>query len=303
MKSYKASLDVFFKSLVVISLLGFQGLLLALSPAQSVEAFGGSLTVEIIAAPNLVVDSNALSPSTYAPKVATVIGKICNTDAVNSVDNVTAYIGDYSAGTPGEYPERTNPLIGGLTYEGVYAYEHLGGAADAVRFLGDLNAGDCVYQYWSFEYPHYATSGGSTIPTWGTSVKPDDDLSLSFDIWAIGDGGTAEANTAHTATMRNEISAMANKIKPNGNPAGKWFNTDTSTIDVGETITTNGILYRLGNVNKGFDNDGDGVPDYNAWVQPFGDPSYDPSCFRLMGVTGLLTVTRSAGNPGHDYPL
>jgi hypothetical protein len=39
------------------------------------------------------------------------------------------------------------------------------------------------------------------------------------------------------------------------------------------------------------------VPDYNAWLQPFGDPSYDPSCFRLIRSTTVLTVSRSAGNP------
>jgi hypothetical protein len=119
--------------------------------------------------------------------------------------------------------------------------------------MGTLAAGACRYQYWSFEYPHYAVdnSDGSTIATWGKSVKPDDDLSLDFDMWVIGYEGVTQRmdNATHTATMRNEISAMANKIKPNGNPAGEWFNTDASTVNPGETITTNGILYRLGNIN------------------------------------------------------
>lgn len=268
----------------------------------------GNLSVEIIAAPNLVVDSNALSPSTYAPKAATVIGKICNTGPDAATD-VVAYIGDYTGsgsqlGTPGTYPSRTNPTEGSLTYRGTYAFEHIGPASDAVRHIGTLGAGECVYQYWSFEYPHLAVNDadGSTIPTWGESVKPDDDLSLTFDIWAQGSGGLS-ATESHTMTMRNEISAMANKIKPNGNPPGQWFNTDASTVLPGETITTNGILYRLGNVNQGFDNDGDGVPDYNAWVQPFGDPNFDTSCFRLVDVRGVLTVTRSAGNPDLIIPF
>jgi len=37
------------------------------------------LAVEIRAAYNLVVDSNATSASSYAPDVATVIGRFCNT--------------------------------------------------------------------------------------------------------------------------------------------------------------------------------------------------------------------------------
>ncbi len=275
-------------------------------PALPVSA-AGTLSITIIAAPNLVVDSNALSPSTYAPKVATVIGKICN-PGDTTVSNVTAYIGDYTGsgavlGTPGTYPVKTNVTIGGQLYSGSYSFTHLGGSADAARATPPLAAGECRYQYWSFEYPHLANGG--TIPTWGNSVKPDDDLYLDFDIWAIGYEGATQrtANATHTATLRNEISAMANKIKPNGNPAGQWFNTDTSTVLPGEPITTNGILYRLGNVNQGFDNNDDGVPDYNAWVQPFGDPSYDPSCFRLIGASGVLTVTRSAGNPDLIIPF
>ena len=275
-----------------------------LLPAHPVAA-AGELTLTIVAAPNLVVDSNALSPSTYAPKVATVIGKICNTTA-SAIDNVTAYIGNYNGGvnsTPGIYPTRTNPNIGGLTYQGTYAFTHLGGTADASRFIGPVPAHTCVYQYWSFEYPHLAVNAadGATIPTWGVSVKPDDDLSLSFDMWVLGGGYSA--NASHTMTMRNEISAMANKIKPNGNPPGQWFNTDASTVYPGQIITTNGVDYRLGNINQGFDNDGDGVPDYNAWLQPFGDPAYDPSCFRLIGATGVLTVTRGAGNPDLIIPI
>jgi protocatechuate 3,4-dioxygenase beta subunit len=259
----------------------------------------GTLTVEIIAAPNLVVDSNALATSTYAPQVATVIGRFCNTGS-DPVGGVVAHIGDYAAGTPGVYPPKTDVTIGGQLYSGTYRFTHLGGVADATRFLGTLAPGECRYQYWSFEYPHLANGG--TIPTWGGSVKPDDDLSLNFDVWVTGDGDLS-ANATHTATMRNEISAMANKIKPNGSPAGRWFNTTASTVNPGETITTNGILYRLGNVNQGFDNDGDGVPDYNAWLQPFGDPAYDPSCFRLIRTSGVLTVTRSAGNPDLIIPF
>ncbi|MGC9397573.1 MAG: SdrD B-like domain-containing protein [Anaerolineae bacterium] len=288
---------------VVMFSLGLQ----SLADVTPVTA-AGELAVEIIAAPNLVVDSNALSPSTYAPKVATVIGKVCNTGDT-AVENVIAYIGDYTNGTPGVYPTETNPTVAAgtsyeLTYRGDYAFTHLGGTADASRALGALAAGECRYQYWSFEYPHYAVddSDGSTIATWGKSVKPVDDLALDFDVWVTGDGVTP-ADATHTATMRNELSAMANKIKPNGNPPGEWFNTDTSTINVGETITTNGILYRLGNVNQGFDNNDDGVPDYNAWLQPFGDPAYDSSCFRLVGVTGVLTVSRSAGNPDMIIPF
>ena len=96
-------------------------------------------------------------------------------------------------------------------------------------------------------------------------------------------------------TMRNEISAMANKIEPN--PDGEWFNTNSDAVRPGDVITSNGILYNLGNVRHGFDNDGDYAPDYNAWMQPVGDAAYDPSCFRLIRTHGVLTISRGAGKP------
>lgn len=268
---------------------------------QPVFAAAG-LTVEIIAAPNLIVDSNVMSPSTQQPIVATVIGKFCNTTGTD-IANVTGYIGDYNAvtpanSTPGTYPPNTPGTITdgvvSTTYVGTYQFTHLGGAADATRYIGTVPANSCKYQYWSFTYPKYAKNAGGTIPSWGTSVKAGDDLWLNFDIWGNYPGQTA-TYTTHRMTMRNEISAMANKIEPNGNPGGQWFNTDTSTVLPGQKIVTNGILYRLGNVNQGFDNDGNGVPDYNAWLQPFGNPSYDPSCFRLISTTGTVTVSTTSG--------
>ena len=110
----------------------------------------GDLDVEIIAAPNLVVDSNVLSSSTAQPIVATVIGKFCNTSAANNLTNVSANIGNFTNGTPGIYPVKTDVTIGSTTYNGSYSFQHLGGTADATRFIGELAPGECNYQYWSF---------------------------------------------------------------------------------------------------------------------------------------------------------
>jgi len=263
------------------------------------------LDVKIIAAPNFVVDSNVSSPSTYAPRVATVIGEFCNTGNT-TLTNVTGYIGNFGTTTPGTYPSRGTADAGfdaehpDLAGTGPYAFSHLGGSADATRYVGSLDPGQCGYQYWHFTYPACENSEEppcSADPVWGATNDPNDDLWLNFDVWGTASGGITNAdNETHTARMRNEISAMANKIEPNGNPGGTWFNTDTSTVNPGQTITTNGILYRLGNIRKGFDNNNDGVPDYNAWLQPFGDPTYDPSCFRLVQTTGVVTVTTNTGD-------
>ncbi|MBW8011625.1 MAG: hypothetical protein FVQ83_10360, partial [Chloroflexi bacterium] len=277
----------------------------------------GVMSVSIGAAYNLVVDSNVLSPSTYAPSVATVMGEFCNTGDTD-LTGVQGFIGDFSAGTPGVYPSRDStqaafqtehprlapPYSAGV---GDYYFTHVGGAigtADATRYLGTLTPGECKVAYWMFTYPrrsNLATDNDNLgpEPVWGETNDPNDDLWLEFDIWSTSVEGSNNDAT-QTMTMRNEISAMANKIEPQG---GTWFNTSADIVLPGQTITSNGINYDLGNVNKGFDNDGDFVYDYNAWLQPIGDPSFDPSCFRLVQTYGELTVSRSGGLPDLIIPF
>ncbi|MFC1878624.1 SdrD B-like domain-containing protein [Chloroflexota bacterium] len=267
-----------------------------------------TLTVTIDSSYNLVVDSNSTSPSTYAPSVATVMGEICNSGDV-ALTNVVANIGDYVDGTPandtpGVYPVRTVDAAFQIEHPwqtdlGInYSFTHLGGdigLADASRLITHtLAPGQCFVQYWHFTYPHCEDNESppcSEDVVWGDTNVPDDDLWLEYDIWATSAEG-ATAYATRKMTMRNEISAMANKIEPN--PNGRWFNTNTSTVSANDVITSNGVLYTFGVVNKGFDNDGDFLYDYNAWMQPVGDPAYDPSCFRLIRTTGRLTVSRSS---------
>jgi uncharacterized repeat protein (TIGR01451 family) len=269
----------------------------------------GELSVEIRTSYNLVVDSNVLSPSTYAPSVATVIGEFCNTGDADLTD-VQGFIGDFSAGTSGIYPSRDSSdpafqaqhphlIEGGGTYE----FTHVGGAlgtGDASRYIGTLAPGECSAQYWHFTYPRRENPNNTgPDPVWGDTNDTNDDLWLEFDVWGTSFEGSSN-DASWTMTMRNTISALANKIKPN--PDGRWFNTAADTIYPGETVTTNGINYEIGVVNKGFDNDNDFVPDYNAWLQPVGEPDYDPSCFRLIQTSGVLTVTRS-GKPDMIIPF
>ena len=52
----------------------------------------------------------------------------------------------------------------------------------------------------------------------------------------------------------------------------------------------------MGNVGAGFDNDGDGLPDRNAWMQPVGDPSvYDPLGLRLVKCYGIVIIKLNDG--------
>ncbi len=293
------------------------GLFLALTPRSAGAANpAGDLRIEVLAAYNLVVDSNVESPSTYGPRSAMMGAQICN-DGANALTNAFAFIGDYDPNgdtnpvdsTPGVYPSRTNPPTGQV---GTFTLTHEGGSAgtaDATRAIGTIAAGACVTQYWLVSYPQLDDNGDSVT----RGVKPDDDLWLQFDIWATADdaGTPLRADVTRRVTLRNEISAMANKIWPQTTSKvpdqyltaiGESLGWDTlapgggNTAYPGDSLVTQGIWYDLGNVGHGFDNDGDLVPDKNAWLQPVGDPaSFDAGCFRLIRTYGILIVKLRGG--------
>lgn len=268
----------------------------------------GALRLELTTAYNFIVDSNVESPSTYAPRAAYISARIWNDGSV-PITNVRAYIGDKLAGTPGIYPSRPHPGITGPLPGGEFAFTHEGGdlgALDATREIPSIPAGGYVPVYWLISYPNLDINGNSVTG----GIKPDDDLFLFYDIWATGDEGVVqrEVDVRRRVHMRNSISAMANKILPN--TANKVpaeyqaildkFQPQWSSIAAngtpGTSIVAEGIWYDLGNVGQGFDNDGNLVPDQNAWLQPVGDPSvFDPSAFRLVQSYALIVVKLKGG--------
>ncbi|MCK5528946.1 MAG: hypothetical protein KAI74_04630, partial [Kiritimatiellae bacterium] len=276
------------------------------------SASDGALRTEILAAYNFVVDSNAETPASYAPSSAYLAVKIWN-DGTNDLTDVYAYIGNYTnsgVSTPGIYPSRAHPPLVGPLPGGEFALTHEGGStgtADATRYLGTIPAGEYVAVYWLVSYPSLDENGDAV---WGPSTKPDDDLYLFYDIWAEADDqGTALlAEETRKVTMRSEISASANKIIPNGankvpqkyldlleqyEPA--WTNTFSDGTP-GTRVWTEGYWYDLGNIGEGFDNNGDLVPDHNAWMQPVGDPSlFDASAFRLVKTSALVIIKLNDG--------
>ncbi len=262
------------------------------------------LRIEVMKAYNFIVDSNVEAPSSYSPRAAYLGAQICN-DGSTVLSNVTAYIGNFTNGTPGVYPARTH-----LALTGTFSLTHQGGAAgtrDAVRYLDRIEPGECVQVYWLVSYPLKDDLGKAV---WGPSVKPDDDLFLFYDVWvdATRAGSSVVADQRQRVTMRNEITASANKVFPNGANkvppeykaalaiyAPAWTNT-ILTGEPGELIQAEGFWYDLGNIGAGFDNDGDLVPDSNAWLQPVGDPAkFDPSCFRLVRTYAFVIIKLKGG--------
>ncbi len=118
----------------------------------------GDLRIEVATAYNLVVDSNVESASTYAPRSAYLSATYYN-DGTNTLEDVWAYIGDYTNNTPGIYPSRTHDgLVGtfSLTHEGGSL-----GTSDASRYLGTIEPGGSFTVYWLISYPRLDGEGKS----------------------------------------------------------------------------------------------------------------------------------------------
>jgi hypothetical protein len=291
--------------LVVGALAAF---LLTQAGAASVTT-AGSLTMEVVTAYNLVIDSNVETPASYSPRAAHFGVKVTNTGATLLTD-IYVKFGNLTnagtgAGTPGTYPVTTVAQGAGWGYWGDFSFTHQGGASDATRYIASLAAGDSVMVYWLVSYP-LKDANGQTVA--GATNLTTDDLRLDYDVWVQATEGlnTRRVYDERHAYCRNEISAMANKI---------WPNTDSKVPDqylaaiqsllgwrpgsvprIPGAMMTEGIWYDLGNVGAGFDNNGDFVPDRNAWMQPVGDPSlYDATALRLVKAYGIVIVKLNDG--------
>lgn len=135
------------------------------------------LRIEIIAAPNFIVDSNVESPSTYAPRSA-YLGATFYNNGTNDLTDTFAYIGNYASNSPGVYPCRTHTNL-----TGTFSLTHQGGATgiqDATRYLGTIKPGESVTVFWLVTYPVVDAAGKAVF---GSSSDISDDLWLNYDIW------------------------------------------------------------------------------------------------------------------------
>ncbi len=258
----------------------------------------GDLRIEMLEYFNLVVDHNIQTPAGASPRAVYIGVRFCN-DGNNELTDVFAHIGNHSNNTPGIYP--VTQVTSG-PYTGDFSFTHEGGVKDATRYIGTLAPGACITQYWLVSYPLMDATGNRV-----TGSKPDqtDDLQLSYDVWAdANDAGVfLHANSNKTVQLRAMISASANKIWPNTTSKVPdeflaafpdkqlgWRQT-TAASHPGAIVVLEGVWFDLGNIRKGFDNDGDFIPDFNFLLQPVGNPAlFDASCFRLVKVSGLIVI-------------
>ncbi len=270
----------------------------------------GPLRVEVITAYNLIVDSNIETPAGRSPRAAHLGVRVTNT-GTTPITDVTLRIGDLLdagtfTGTAGTYPV-TTVAPGARLYSGSFSFSHEGGTTDATRFIPFINPGETVAVYWLVSYP---LVDASNVTLAGLGSDPSDDLELDYDIWVEGyENGATLRRVYEERQMfcRSEITAMANKIWPNTTSKVPDKYLDIFNVELGWRPNTTeprlpdadiveGIWYDFGTVRQGFDNNGDLIPDYNAWMQPVGDPGkYDATAFRLAKCYGVVICRLNDG--------
>lgn len=192
------------------------------------------------------------------------------------INDVVAYVGTYTNTTtssPGSFPESAPA---GYAPRLLDTYWRPGDYSDATRELGTIDAGDCVNVWWMVWYGPDA-AGGTVI---------------SLDMWATSSAGLAVLPQRAALTIRRSISASANKIVTANAPPGWTLNPGPQYFQ-GEKVA---LCY----TSPGFGVIGSGDSNNNGfWIQPVGDPAFDPDVLRLVGTMAILTSTKCTG--GYTY--
>ncbi|MCL6643290.1 MAG: DUF11 domain-containing protein, partial [Candidatus Bipolaricaulota bacterium] len=142
----------------------------------------------------------------------------------------------------------------------------LGSPTEATRFLGTLPAGATRTVYWHVVYP--STS----------------DISYPYTVWATSENSCGASQSA-TLQTKHSSAASSNRILP---PDGSMTLEPTSgRIGVGQLVTITITGFDLGAVGAG----PEAVED--AWFQPVSNPSFDPTCLRLVRTEVALQSIRA----------
>ncbi len=128
----------------------------------------------------------------------------------------------------------------------------------ATKTIGELPPGASNVLYWVLTYP---LTTGSSYP---------------YQLWAAAKDGCTQS-VQRTLTPQATLSTATNKIASSGTVL-----VSPNKTTPGSTLTVRATGFTLGNIGKG---PGD---QYDAWLQPIGNPDYDPACMELIRSEVLL---------------
>lgn len=200
------------------------------------------LTVEIIAAPNAVVDSN--KPGVQGPQVAMLGARMTNKGAIPQ-EKLQVAIGD--GATPGTFPSGGSGALALLAKQ------------TPTHWLATLAPGQTETFYWTVTYP------------------PTMNVSYPYVIWVANAAGCA-SNAKSEITTQRTLSTNTNKLLPNKS----MVQVAPGEVAPGALVTVKITGFTLGTVGQG------SKANYESWIQPVGNPDFDPTCLRFVQSKVLL---------------
>lgn len=167
--------------------------------------------------------------------------------------NVTVFLGNGT--TPGAFDD-----VGGQSLQ------MLGSSSEAMRFLGNLPAGATRTLYWHVVYPSTA------------------DISYPYTVWATSENSCSATQNATLQTKSSAAASSSRILPPDGSMT---LEPASGQIGVGQLVTITITGFDLGAVGAG----PEAVED--VWLQPVSNPSFDPTCLRLVRTEVALTSIKS----------
>ena len=161
---------------------------------------------------------------------------------------IDVYIGD--GVTPGTFPLGTDATT---------SLSILGGVGEAHRFIPSLADGETKWLMWQVEYP-------ATF-----------DETYDLHVWAKSQDSNCDGSDSRQITTRASLTAAANKVlgTVTVNPPG-------GVVSAGNIVEVTITGFQFGQIGDGFGNEED------AWLQPMGNSTFDPSCFRLISTETVI---------------
>ena len=167
--------------------------------------------------------------------------------------NVTVFLGNGT--TPGVFDDA-----------GGQSLQMLGSTSEATRSVGNLPPGATRTVYWHVLYPS------------------NTDISYPYTVWATAEN-TCSATQSATLQTKSSAAASSSKILPTDGSV--TVEPSSGQIGVGQLVTVTIRGFDLGAVGAG----PEAVED--VWFQPVSNPSFDPTCLRLIRTEVALTSIRA----------
>lgn len=208
----------------------------------------------------------------YAAPVADIASKDCGL----AIEIIAAPYAVVDSNQPGVQGPQVVMLGARLTNQGASTQENLqlaiGDGATPGKFpTGSSGALALLAKQTPTQWLPALAPGQSETFYWAVTYPPTMGESYPYVIWAANATGCQSSATSEITTQR-VLSTNANKLLP----TGSMVQIAPGAVAPGDIVTVKITGFTLGTVGQG------AKANYESWIQPVGNPDFDPTCLRFV---------------------